>query len=144
MKSIQNANNSLKELDNLVKELDDCTTRADYYEIQMGEWRKKARELAEHKIPELMESLGQEILRTTSGITVELKENVYARIPKKREQEAFDWLHENNEGGLIREEVVRRVHPMTLKSWVRGKLEEGKAIPEDLFGVYVQKVAKIK
>ena len=35
------------------------------------------------------------------------------------------------------------VHPSTLKSFVKQSLENGEDIPEDVFGVYRQTVAKL-
>jgi hypothetical protein len=144
---IQNAENSLNVLERLVKELEEVRTKADYHELQMGEWNKKERELAEQVIPSLMGSLGYKkdtLLPLPSGATIELKEQVFARIPVDKKQEAFDWLRDNDEGGMIKEEVVTSVHPQTLKAWVRGKLEEGVELPQDLFSIFVQKVAKTK
>lgn len=135
---------NLEQLEALIRELNEVRTKADYHELQAGEWKKQERELVEHKIPELMESVGVDKLTTTSGLNVEIQQQVFARIPEAKKQEAYDWLIDHNEGGMIKEEVIQRVHPMTLKSWVRGKLEEGALIPEDLFGVYIKKVAKIR
>jgi hypothetical protein len=78
------------------------------------------------------------------GKQVELSEQVFARISKENQDAAFRWLREHNEGGMIKEEVIRRVHPQTLKAWVRGKREEGAEIPEELFSVYTKKVVKLK
>jgi hypothetical protein len=142
--SIQNAENSLNELQKLVERMEKFGKIAADNEETAKNYRGYERELREVIIPNLMESVGQEILRTPSGAMVELTEQVFARIPVARKQEAFDWLRDNNEAGLIKKEVVESVHAQTLKAWVRGKLKEEADIPQDLFGVFVKKVAKIK
>ncbi len=95
-------------------------------------------------IPNLMESVGQEILRTPSGVVVELEKLTTASITKKNKAEAFKWLEDHNEGGMIKKETVRSVHHMTLGAWVRGKIKEKADIPRDLFGIYERTVAKVR
>ena len=94
-----------------------------------------------------------------------------ASIPKDRQEEAFTWLVDNGYGDLIKnvvatnfvrgqEEVAvsfaeelndrgmavntkKWVEPMTLKAFVKDQTEQGKAVPNDLFGLYIGEKAKI-
>ena len=39
---------------------------------------------------------------------------------------------------------MEKIEPMTLKAWLREKVEAGHAIPLDLFGAYISQRATIK
>jgi hypothetical protein len=118
-----------------------------------------------------METMGVESL-TVDGNKVSIDKFVSARIPETRKQEAFQYLREVGEGDLIKNEVVvsfsmgqdnqagsvvadlenkgfapvkkQHVHPMTLKTWVKNRIESGKEIDFDLSGIYQGNRAKIK
>lgn len=122
-------------------------------------------------LPELMREVGLTKLTLTDGTEVTLTEEVTAAITEERRQAAHAWLREHNFGGLIKtlltvpfgrgeEDEARRlaeriaeehecsldekVHPMTLKAFVREQVEDGKPLPFDLFGVHPFSRAKIK
>lgn len=122
-------------------------------------------------LPELMREVGLTKLTLTDGTEVTLTEEVTAAITEERRAAAHAWLREHNFGGLIKtvvtvpfgrgeEEEARRmaeriaeehecsldekVHPMTLKAFVREQVEDGKPLPFDLFGVHPFSRAKIK
>ncbi len=118
-----------------------------------------------------METMGVESL-TVDGNKVSIDKFVSARIPETKKQEAFQFLRDVGEGDLIKNEVVvsfsmgqdnqagsvvadledkgfapvkkQHVHPMTLKTWVKNRIESGKDVDFDLFGVYQGNRAKIK
>jgi hypothetical protein len=142
--STTNAENTLTELGQLVERMEGFGKTAAEHEEKAKNYRGYERELREVIIPNLMESVNQPLLRTHSGEMIELTEQVFAKIPANRKPEAFQWLRDNDEAGMIKEELVTSVHPQTLKAWARGKLKEGVELPHDLFGIYVKKVAKIK
>ena len=122
-------------------------------------------------LPELMREVGLTKLTLTDGTEVTLTEEVTAAITEERREAAHAWLREHNFGGLIKtlltvpfgrgeEDEARRlaeriaeehecsldekVHPMTLKAFVREQVEDGKPLPFDLFGVHPFSRAKIK
>ena len=122
-------------------------------------------------LPELMREVGLTKLTLTDGTEVTLTEEVTAAITEERRQAAHAWLREHNFGGLIKtlltvpfgrgeEDEARRmaeriaeehecsldekVHPQTLKAFVREQVEDGKPLPFDLFGVHPFSRAKIK
>ena len=127
-------------------------------------------DLAEKQIPELMDSLNMVTFTTTGGLKIHVKEAIRASIPKKHLAEALAWLRKNKHEKLIKRtlSIVPRsdddaetladyfrnagfefsddpkVHPQTLGAFVREKLENGEEIPDDLFGVFRQRVAKIQ
>ena len=140
-------------------------------EAQLKDLQQKKRSVDEEDIPSLMETMGVESL-TVDGNKVSIDKFVSARIPETKKQEAFQFLREIGEGDLIKNEVVvsfsmgqdnqagsvvadlenkgfapvkkQHVHPMTLKTWVKNRIESGKEIDFDLFGVYQGNRAKIK
>jgi len=129
------------------------------------------RNIAEHRIPELMTQLGMAEFTTTSGIKLKVAPSVRASIPKARREEAHHWLDEHDEGGMIKNNVIvgfardqgedadhlireleddgfnvkneQKVESSTLRAWVRKQLEAGADIPMDLFGASKVDIAKI-
>lgn len=140
-------------------------------EAELNTAREKLKDIAEKRLPEMMDQVGLEDFRTRSGIQIKIAENIRASIPKARADEAFSWLIKNNHEALIKREVAVQfgkgesehakvlagnlvklgfspemsatVHSQTLSAWVRKKLEEGAEIPLDLFGVFRQRVSKV-
>jgi hypothetical protein len=98
--------------------------------------------------------------------------NYYAKIPEDKEIEAFNWLHDQGHGDIVKTEIKLTfgmkerdqaqelekdlaskrydydsklaVHPSTLKAFVKHEVEAGSPIPLDLFGAYIQDVVKLK
>lgn len=129
------------------------------------------REIAEQRIPELMDEYGVETFTTRAGLHVAIQEIIRASIPKAHTQEAIAWLREHGHAALIKRTVAvqfgagedeyaeathaelerqgyavqdaAKVHPQTLGAFVRERLEAGEELPQDLLGVYRQRVAKI-
>jgi hypothetical protein len=105
-------------------------------------------------------------------VSVVRKNIVHASIPAARRDEAFEWLRANNCDDIIKNDVIcsfsrgqdnevghmvaqlreqgydpqqkTQIHPMTLKAFVRERIENGKDIDLDLFGAYVLNTAEIK
>lgn len=128
---------------------------------------------AETVLPELMEKAGQTSITTANGHRLEIKEDIRANLAKDRVEKGVDWLRENGHDSVVKTEVAtvfsaghdtearalaerlrginhatiqfrHGVHPSTLSSLVRELLADGVDVPQDLFGVYRQKVAKLK
>ena len=107
----------------------------------------------------------------TDGSEIAIKPVYSASIPKDRRDEAYDWLRENGFGDLVKNNVtvtfgrgedekavefqglvrsngfepvqLEKVEPMTLKGWLRERVEAGDAVPLDLFGAYIANRATI-
>lgn len=127
--------------------------------------------LATEIIPNLMSQMGVERL-DVDGVTVSCKNVVHASIPANRREEAFEWLRDHGCDDIIKNDVICsfsrgqdneagdvvaalrergldphqkvHVHPMTLKAFVRERLEEGREIDLDLFGAFILNTAEIK
>lgn len=123
-------------------------------------------------LPELMREIGMKSVTLEDGSSVEVVDEVSCAITEERRARAHAWLVENGFGGLIKTEVVvtfgsgehdnaqalaeelrgedldpalvERVHPATLKSFVKEQMEKGVTIPFDLFGIHPYSKAKLK
>jgi hypothetical protein len=118
-------------------------------------------------LPELMREVGMKSVTLDDGSMIDLVDEVDCGITEAKRPEAHKWLIENGFGGLIKTEVVvafgrgeheaalkcaeevggtavERVHPATLKSFVKEQLAAGRAVPFDTFGVYPYSKAKLK
>lgn len=133
--------------------------------------KQQKHSLATEIIPNLMDEMGIERL-DVDGVSVVRKNIVHASIPAARRDEAFEWLRANGCDDIIKNDVIcsftkgqdneaghvigmlreqgympeqkTQVHPMTLKAFVRERLESGREIDLDLFGAYILNTAEIK
>ena len=140
-------------------------------EQHLKDLKFKKRKVNEEDIPNLMQEMGMDSV-TVDGNKVALRQFVHARIPEEKKEEAYNWLRSIGEGDIIKNDVVvsfgsgqdnmagavvddlrnqglepaqkTHVHPQTLKAWVKGRIEAGKDIDFDTFGVYVGTEATIK
>ena len=111
-------------------------------------------------------------MKVSDGSAVEVKPGYGASIPTAKKEEAFNWLREHGLGDLIKNEVTvsfgrnednkaadyaalakgqgfqptqkMKVEPMTLKALVRERIEAGKEMPTEIFGVFSENKTTIK
>ena len=130
-----------------------------------------ARRVEQEDLPQLMQELGIETFKLKTGESIEVKPEVECSISEGRRKAAHAWLLAHGVGGLIKTEVVvtfgrgehdeaegfakevaqqgkepnlvERVHPSTLKSFVKEQMAAGKPVPFDLFGVHPYSKVKI-
>lgn len=133
---------------------------------------KHLRHISEVSFPELMEEAQIQTLNTEDGLSIELTEKIRSSIPVDLASQAFAWLEEHDFGNIIKRQVIlefgkdeekkaqeavkllkshgfhiqikKTVHPQTLGAFVRDCLANGIAIPTELFGVFRQRLTKIK
>jgi hypothetical protein len=110
--------------------------------------------------------------KMADGSSIEVKPFYSASIKEEKRAEAFAWLRDNGFGDLIKNNVSVRfgrnedeqcsrlleilalrgyvaeqsekVESMTLKAWVRERVEKGSEVPSDLFGAFIGQRAVIK
>jgi hypothetical protein len=132
-------------------------------EDQLAVAKADMRRVEQEDLPDLMAELGLETFRLKSGELIEVKQEVECAITEERRAAAHSWLVDRGFGGLIKTEVVvafgrgehnaaedfaheliedgkqsalvERVHPSTLKSFVKEQMSAGRAVPFELFGV---------
>ena len=130
------------------------------------------RAVTDEQLPEALEELNLEKVVMKDGSEISISPVYRASIPKARLAEAYDWLREHGDGDIIKNNVTvtfgkgedqdarafaamcqnqgftpeqaEKVEPMTLKGWLREKVEAGHAIPMDLFGAFISQRANIK
>lgn len=128
-------------------------------ETQLDTAKADLRRVEQEDLPELMQELGLETFRLASGEAIEVKRDVECGISEERRAGAHEWLTKNGFGGLIKTQVVvefgrdkreeavacaeqvqgqlvERVHPSTLKSFIKEQMEKGAAVPFDLFAIH--------
>tara|TARA_R100000781_G_C4072572_1_gene124963 strand:+ start:452 stop:1057 length:606 start_codon:yes stop_codon:yes gene_type:complete len=160
-----------KNLSFLVQQLNEVISKIERCEETLKTLKKEKQRLSMETIPELMDEMGIERL-DVEGATVSLKPFVSASIPTNRRQEAYTWLRENGLDDIIKNDVVlsfnrgednvagslmgeleergfhpeskTHIHSMTLKAFVKERVEKGLPIDLDMFGAFVARTADIK
>ena len=158
-------------LSTLIRQSIDLDNEVKDAEKHLKDLQQRKRTVDEEDIPSLMEQLGVESL-TVDGNKVSIDKFVSARIPDDKKEEAYSFIRSIGEGDIIKNEVVvqfgmgqdnvagavlddlskqglnpaqkTHIHPMTLRTWVKNRIENGKEVCHDTFGVYVGNRAKIK
>lgn len=130
------------------------------------------RELSEKRIPELMLALNLKSLTHESGAEVKIEKYYSGSITEEKAAEAFLWLRDHELEDLIKRQISisfgmgeneaadelsseleskslgfsdkATVHPSTLKSLIKERLEAGQDVPFDLFNVVSGMKTKIK
>jgi len=162
----------MKQLQELAEEQDRTEKELAKAERVVATIQARWKDVAERRLPELMDEIGLSEFKTATGLNIKVNETIRASIPKPRAAEAFAWLIAHNHEALIKrtvsvsfgkgeEDAARAftdhlktdlhieygdkasVHASTLSSFVKEKLEAGEDIPQDLFGVFRQRVSKV-
>lgn len=129
------------------------------------------KDISERQIPELMQEVGMASYKTTTGLSIDVEENYRVSPPKAKRLECWAWLRANGAVALLKRKITvefgkgedekaealstqltkdyslvqddTNVHPQTLAAYVKKQMRDGKPIPTDLFGIYVQKSSTI-
>lgn len=140
-------------------------------EIELKEAKEEERILREEHLPAVMQEYGLTEMTLESGEKIKVCQELYASLTGDRKDEAFGWLCETGNAGLIKTTVVssfskgekdkaeetitllrskgydahlkQEVHPMTLKAFLKSEIEKGTHVPLDLFNAHVVFAAKI-
>lgn len=117
-------------------------------------------------LPELLKELRMSAFTLEDGSKIEVKPDIQCGITEARRTAAHAWLVEHDFGGLIKTEVVKafdrdardeavalaaeiqgvceeKVHPATLKAFIKEQLEAGVSLPTELFGIFPFNRAKL-
>ena len=163
---------SMEQITQLAKTLLEADKKISLVEEELRKVKAHGRQLREETIPSAMQELGLASIKLSTGQTLTIKQDVYASIPEDNKTQAFGWLEEHGDGDLIksivkinfgRGELVEagklvdqlenrgmepqfdeRIHPQTLKAWLRDKISRGISVPLDLFGARPVWIATIK
>lgn len=162
---------AMRQLSTLVRQLRGVEGNISDMENTLKVLKQEKQRLSVELIPQLMVEMGIERL-DVDGVTITRKMIVSASIPEERREEAFSWLRTEGLDDIIKNDVVlsfgkgednraghavgllkgegfdpsikTHVHPMTLKAFVRERVEGGKPIDLDMFGAFISNAAEIK
>ena len=161
----------MKTLSSLVKDLDQLTIDINEKEEELKSLKLQKHLMSTEQIPTMMDEMGVQRL-DVENLSVSLKPLINASIPPTRREEAYQWLRENDLDDIIKNDVIMsfgkgednmagdimyeleqrgmhpekktHIHSMTLKAFIRERVEKGLPIDLDLFGAYVARIADIK
>ena len=161
----------MKTLSSLVKDLDQLTIDINAKEEELKSLKLQKHKMSTEQIPAMMDEMGVQRL-DVENLSVSLKPLINASIPPTRRDEAYQWLRENGLDDIIKNDVIMsfgkgednmagdimyeleqrgmhpekktHIHSMTLKAFIRERVEKGLPIDLDLFGAYVARIADIK
>lgn len=163
---------TLERLSSLAVEAKALETSIAEMTVALAEEQAKLDKILKGHIPSIMEQLGLEEFKLKDGSKVTVKQDIKCGITEERKPAAFAWLAANDYDGIIKTGIAlafgkgeiadaeraievlheagfdsaaldKSVHPSTLKSFVKERLEAGDNIPLETFGVFDFKVAKI-
>ena len=160
-----------KQLSGLVRRLNEKQEQIDETEKYLKELKAEKQRIAFEHIPMLMDEMAIERI-DVDGLTDKLKPFVSASIPADRKQDAFNWLREHGLDDIIKNDIIvsfgrgqdnkagdmmydleqkgfhpeqkTHIHSMTLKAFVRERVEKGLPIDLDMFGAFVARTAEVK
>lgn len=170
----------------------DAMQRLSQLAVKMGSLELKKLELEEEMarveaelktyqmnlVPEVMAEIGLTEIKTKGGMTIELRQEVRASLPKDPEKRdrAFAYLKDTGNDGLITQEIIvnygrdagefaeqllsaleqmnvrehatvehqKTINFQSMLAFLRRELKEGKPVPLEAFGAFVQNMAKLK
>lgn len=162
---------TVDDISEMARALVDAEEIVNHAEQKLKDAKERFRYLQEETIPAAMQELGLESLTLNTGEKLKVKQEVYASLTASNKPAAFQWLEENDFGGLIKVEVSvqygkgeietavelcerlngegitaemsQDVNAQTLKAFLREQIAAGAAIPMELFGARPVWQAKI-
>ena len=155
VESLENVNSSIENAEEIVKNL-----------------KKKRDHISGEVIPTMMSEMGLAELKLHDGSHLKVSTSYRAHISEANKEMAYNWLRENGLGDIIKNEISvsfgrnednkaadyaelaksngfqptqkMKVEPMTLKALVRERIEAGKEMPTEIFGVFSENKTTIK
>jgi hypothetical protein len=156
----------------LAREIREKEKTVDNYEEAAKKAKAELLKLTDEDLPALMAELGLKSFKLDDGSTVEVKPTYGGHIKAENKPAAFEWLRDHNYGDIIKNvvsvnfgageddkahefimqtsaqgyvpEQKTDVNAMTLKAWVRERVESGDEFPMALFGAFVGQRAVVK
>ena len=162
----------LDKISRLANEASSLQEDVERLEDELKNFKKAYYRVTDELLPEALEELNLEKFTLKDGSQIAVKPIYAASIPKDRRAEAYDWLREHGDGDIIKNNVtvtfgkgedqdaqafmvmcgdqgftpqqLEKIEPMTLKAWLRERVEAGHPIPLELFGAFISQRATIK
>ena len=163
---------NIKSLADQVKKLRDLEDEVKADEQALKDKEKEIERISGEVIPTLLSEMGLSSLKLADGSAVDVKPYYSANISIKNREAAYNWLRSNGLGDIIKNEITvsfgknednkaaeyanlakgqgyqptqkMKVEPMTLKALVRERIEAGKEMPTEIFGIFSENKTTIK
>ena len=163
---------NIQSLADQVERLEDFDFSIKNTEEQLKELKKRRDHVSGEVIPTMMSEMGFSELKLHDGSHLKVSTTYRATISEANKEAAFNWLRNNGLGDIIKNEISvsfgrnednkaadyaalaqergfqptqkLKVEPMTLKALVRERIEAGKEMPTEIFGVYSENKTTIK
>ena len=163
---------NIQSLADQVERLEDFDFSIKNTEEQLKELKKRRDHISGEVIPTMMSEMGLAVLNVHDGSHLKVSTSYRATITEANKETAFNWLRENGLGDIIKNEILvsfgrnednkaadyaelakgqgfqptqkMKVEPMTLKALVRERIEAGKEMPTEIFGVFSENKTTIK
>ena len=163
---------NIQSLADQVEKLDSLNKRLALQEDNINNTKKDIDRLSGEVIPTMMTEMGLSELKLQDGSHLKVSTSYKAHITEANKEMAFNWLRDNGLGDIIKNETSvsfgrgednkaahyaelakgqgleptqkLKVEPMTLKALVRERIEAGKEMPTEIFGVFTENKTTIK
>jgi len=163
---------NIQSLADQVQRLEGLLHRIELSENNLKDLKKAYQHISGEVIPTMMSEMGLAELKLQDGSHLKVSTSYRATITEANKEAAFNWLRENGLGDIIKNEISvsfgrnednkaadyaalaqergyqptqkLKVEPMTLKALVRERIEAGKEMPTEIFGVYSENKTTIK
>ena len=163
---------NIQSLADQVERLESLNARLALQEDNMKSTKKDIERLSGEVIPTMMTEMGLSELKLQDGSHLKVSTSYRATITEANKEAAFNWLRNNGLGDIIKNEISvsfgrnednkaasyaelakgqgfqptqkMKVEPMTLKALVRERIEAGKEMPTEIFGVFSENKTTIK
>ena len=163
---------NIQSLADQVEKLDSLNKRLALQEDNIKNTKKDIDRLSGEVIPTMMTEMGLSELKLQDGSHLKVSTSYRATITEANKEAAFNWLRNNGLGDIIKNEISvsfgrnednkaadyaelakgqgldptqkLKVEPMTLKALVHERIEAGKEMPTEIFGVFTENKTSIK
>ena len=163
---------NIQSLADQVEMLENLHKRIETSESNIKDLKKEYQRISGEVIPTMMSEMGLSELKLQDGSHLKVSTSYKASITEANKEMAFNWLRENGLGDIIKNEInvsfgrnednkaaeyaelarsqglqptqKMKVEPMTLKALVRERIEAGKEMPTEIFGVFSENKTTIK
>ena len=163
---------NIQSLADQVERLEACDKSIEEMEAKLKNLKKSRDVISGDIIPTMMSEMGLAELKLHDGSHLKVSTSYRATITEANKEAAFNWLRENGLGDIIKNEISvsfgrnednkaadyaelakgqgfqptqkMKVEPMTLKALVRERIEAGKEMPTEIFGVFSENKTTIK
>ena len=163
---------NIESLSDQVIKLESVFSDIEKAEENLKTLNKKRDHISGEVIPTMMTEMGLSELKLQDGSHLKVATSYKAHISEANKEMAFNWLRDNGLGDIIKNEILvafgrnedntaasyaelaksqgfqptqkMKVEPMTLKALVRERIEAGKEMPTEIFGIFSENKTTIK